>query len=131
MPVSVRKFAPVDLPAVRDVLTRCGLAGDMDLSVIAGGIQLVAVRDEQIVGTIQVLPGRPAAYVSYLAVVPEEQKSRAAFLLVTSAEAELRRLGVTRWLANISDAAIPWKRTVEKWGGQPTPTVCTLYSRKL
>ena len=129
----IRLATAEDHPAMQHVLLSCGLATDKDLSVIAGGLLIVAEdKKGDVVGVMQTLLGFPCAYITYLAVLPAHRnKGRTAVALVQATEGELKRLTIPHWLASIDDDDKTWGRTLLKWGAVATDHPRRLYARKL
>ena len=117
----VRPATTVDLPAIQEIVSRCGLAADGIDYTAWTGVLLVAVRQTEVIGFIAALPGKPYAVVTELGVLPEHQKGRACTKLLESMELILRSLGMTAWSGYVGD-----KRGLDemltRWGAQMTGT---------
>ena len=99
----VRPARQEDIPAIVEIVERCGLGVDgLDYSRWTG-VLLVCERQGQVIGFIAALPGAPYAVVTELGVLPEHQKSRAAFKLWEGMELLLRSMGVSSWAAFIGE----------------------------
>ena len=99
----VRPARQEDLPAIVEIIERCGLGVDgMDYSRWTG-VLLVAERQGQVIGFLAALPGAPYAVLTEMGVLPEHQKGRAAVKLWEGMELLLRSLGVSTWAAFIGE----------------------------
>jgi hypothetical protein len=132
MPLTIRPALPGDIAEMRYVLAGCGLAADVDTSIIAGGVVLVAVHDGQVIGLIQCLIGRPCSYITYLAVLPGSRfNGRTMLALVQEMERHLRAIGATHWLADIADDDPAWQGAVTRWGAVKAARSSRLYRKAL
>jgi len=99
----VRPARQEDIPAIIEIVERCGLRIDgLDYSKWSG-VVLVAVRQDQIVGFISALPGSPYGVITEIGVLPEYQKGRACHKLMESMELLLRSLGMAAWAGYVGD----------------------------
>ena len=119
--MNVRPAENRDLPAVKEILDRCGLTAEgLDYSDWTG-VLLVAVRQSQVIGFISALPGKPYAVVTELGVLPEFQKGPACRKLIEGLELLLRSLGCRAWAGYVGD-----KRgltdSLGKWGAESMGT---------
>ena len=99
----VRPVKPSDIPAIVEIVERCGLGVDGLNYSEWTGVVLVCVRQEQVIGFMAALPGHPYAVITEYGVLPEHQKSRAAFKLWESMELLLRSLGCKAWGTIVSE----------------------------
>ena len=115
----VRPARQEDIPAIVEIVDRCGLASEgIDYSQWSGVI-IVAVRQAQVIGFISALPAKPYAVILEMGVLPEHQKGRAAVKLWEACELILRHLGCPAWAAYVGDKR-EIKETMPKLGA-----VCT------
>lgn len=99
----VRPARQEDLPAIVEIVERCGLRVDgLDYSRWTG-VLLVAERQGQVIGFMAALPGVPYAVITEMGVLPEHQGSRAAVKLWEGMELLLRSMGVRSWAAFIGE----------------------------
>jgi N-acetylglutamate synthase-like GNAT family acetyltransferase len=99
----VRPAQQKDIPAIVEIVERCGIGVEgLDYSTWTG-VLLVAERGGQVVGFMAALPGSPYAVVTEMGVLPEHQKGRAAVKLWEGMELILRSMGVRAWAAFIGE----------------------------
>ena len=92
----VRPAQSKDIPAIVEIVERCGLGVEgLDYSEWSG-VLLVAVRQSEVVGFINALPAKPYAVITEMGVLPEHQKGRAARMLIDGMDLLLRHLGCRR-----------------------------------
>ena len=117
----VRPAQDKDLPAILNIVERCGVKVDGLNYADWSGILLVAVRQSEVIGFISALPGKPYAVITEMGVLPEHQKSRAARELWQGVELLLRSLGVSAWAAFIGEKR-EVNETMPKLGAVETGT---------
>ena len=99
----VRPAQSKDIPAIVEIVERCGLGAEgVDYSEWSG-VALVAVRQSEIVGFISALPAKPYAVITEMGVLPEHQKGRAARMLIDGMELLLRHLGCRAWAGYVGE----------------------------
>ena len=99
----VRPAQQQDLPAIVEIVERCGLGVEgLDYSEWSG-VLLVAVRQSEVVGFISALPAKPYAVITEMGVLPEHQKGRAARMLIDGMDLLLRHLGCRAWAGYVGD----------------------------
>lgn len=117
----VRPAQQKDIPAIVEIVERCGLGSEGLNYSEWSGMVLVAERQAQVVGFISALPAKPYAIITEMGVLPEHQKGRACHKLIESMDLLLRHLGCTAWAGYVGD-----KRGLEnmlsKWGARSTGT---------
>ena len=110
---------PEDLPAIREIVTRCGLHVEgLDYAKWTG-VLLVCTRQGQVIGFISALPGHPYAVITEIGVLPEHQKSRACSKLMEGMELILRSLGCTAWSGYVGEKRL-LSDTLTTWGAECT-----------
>ncbi len=115
----VRPARQEDLPAIVEIVERCGLGVDgLDYAAWTG-VTLVAIRQEQIVGFVNALPGAPYAVIREIGVLPEHQKSRACSKLMESIELILRSMGCVAWAGYVGEVR-GLSSTLKTWGAEST-----------
>ena len=117
----VRPAQDKDLPAILNIVERCGVKVDGLNYADWSGILLVAVRQSEVIGFISALPGKPYAVITEMGVLPEHQKSRAARELWQGVELLLRSLGIPAWAAFIGEKR-EVNETMPKLGAVETGT---------
>ena len=129
--MNVRPATQADIPAIVEIVERCGLkADDVDYAQWSG-IVLVAVRQSEIVGFVHALPARPYSIITHIAVLPEHRKGRASTKLMESAELFLRHLGCGNWFTHIYEKDGALRESVRHWGAYEAPVPGYLYKRVL
>ena len=99
----VRPAQSKDIPAIIEIVERCGLGVEgLDYSEWSG-VLLVAVRQSEVVGFINALPAKPYAVITEMGVLPEHQKGRAARMLIDGMDLLLRHLGCRAWAGYVGD----------------------------
>ena len=127
----VRPARQEDIPAIVEIVERCGLkADDVDYSAWSG-IVLVAMRQSEIVGFVHVLPARPYSIITHIAVLPEHRKGRAVVKLMESAELLLRHSGCGNWFTHVYEKDEALRESVRHWGAYEAPVPGYLYKRVL
>ncbi len=126
----VRPARQDDIPAIVEIVERCGLGVDgLDYSAWSGVI-LVAVRQDEVIGFVAALPGSPYAIVTEIGVLPEHQRGRACIKLMESLELLLRSLGVKAWAGYVGSKRDDVQDMLERWGGRKEGDG-TMYIRNL
>jgi len=114
----VRPARQEDIPAIVEIVERCGLGVDgLDYSKWTG-VVLVAVRQNEIIGFVSALAGAPYAVITEIGVLPEHQKSRACAKLLESMELILRSLGVPAWAGYVGSKREDVQDMIDRWGGR-------------
>ncbi len=115
----VRPATHTDIPAIIEIVGRCGLGVEgLDYSQWAG-IVLVAVRQSEVIGFVSALPAKPYAVITEIGVLPEHQKGRACTELMKAVELALRLAGCTAWAGYVGDAR-GLDDTMKTWGADRT-----------
>ena len=115
----VRPARQEDIPAIVEIVERCGLSVDgLDYTKWSGVI-LVAVRQGQVIGFVSALPGSPYAVITEIGVLPEHQKGRACTKLMEGMELVLRSLGVRAWSGYVGDVR-GLDDSMKSWGAEST-----------
>lgn len=115
----VRPAQPQDVPAIVEIVERCGLGSDgLDYSEWSG-VVLVAVRQAQVVGFIAALPAKPYAVITEMGVLPEHQKGRACRDLINGMDLLLRHLGCKAWAGYVGEKR-GLSEMLSKWGARST-----------
>ena len=117
--MNVRPAQDKDLPAIVEIVERCGIKTDGLDYTDWTGVLLVAVRQSQVIGFIAALPGRPYAVVTEFGVLPEFQKTRACRELANGMDLLLRSLGCKAWAGYVG-AKREINDMMTKWGAQHT-----------
>ena len=114
----VRPARQEDIPAIVEIVERCGLGVDgLDYSKWSGVI-LVAVRQTEVIGFIAAIPGSPYAVLTEIGVAPEHQRGRTGVELLKSMELLLRSLGVQAWVTFVGSKREDVQDMVNRWGGR-------------
>ena len=125
----VRPARQEDVPAIVEIVERCGLGVDgLDYSQWAG-IVLVAVRQSEVVGFVAALPAKPYAVITEIGVLPEHQKGRACTELMKAIELALRLAGCTAWAGYVGESR-GLDSTLKSWGAESTG-VGSMWVRRL
>ncbi len=115
----VRPARQEDIPAIVEIIERCGLGVEGLDYTQWSGITLVAVRQEQIVGFVNALPGAPYGIIREIGVLPEHQKGRACAKLMESVELMLRSVGCRAWAGYVGDTR-GLDDLMKTWGAEST-----------
>ena len=128
----VRPATQADIPAIVEIVERCGLGGDgIDFSVWQNHVVLVAVRQAQVVGFVACVPAKPCSIVTEFAVLPEHQGGRAAVKLIEGLELVLRHMGMTHWAAWVREKNGVMRGIMDKLGFTRSEEVGYTYHRSL
>ena len=115
----VRPARQEDIPAIVEIVERCGLGVDGLDYTQWSGIVLVAVRQSEVVGFVSALPAKPYAVITEIGVLPEHQKGRACTELMKSVELALRLAGCHAWAGYVGDVR-GLDEAMKTWGAEST-----------
>lgn len=125
----VRPARQEDIPAIVEIVERCGLGVDGLDYTQWSGIVLVAVRQSEVVGFVAALPAKPYAVITEIGVLPEHQKGRACTELIKAAELALRLAGCRAWAGYVGESR-GLESTLKSWGAESTG-VGSMWLRRL
>ena len=115
----VRPARADDIPAIVEIVERCGLGVDGLEYSQWSGIVLVAVRQSEVVGFVSALPAKPYAVITEIGVLPEHQKGRACTELIKAMELALRLAGCSAWAGYVGDVR-GLDEAMKTWGAEST-----------